>query len=171
MNLLNQFMIDIGKLAVGQYDYSFKISDEFFELFDYSLVDQGDLTVKLHLEKKTSFVSLNYEISGSVELVCDRSLEKYDHQINTENKVILKYGEEEKELTEEIEVIPFNTQKFDVSRHIYEFISVAVPMKKLHPRYLDESPEDQVIYSSSNDEEEDQELDPRWSELRKLKKK
>lgn len=172
MSLLNQFMIDIGKLAVGRYDYSFKISKEFFELFDYSLVDQGDLSVELQLEKKTSFVALNYTINGTVELVCDRSLDTYDHQINTEKKVILKYGEEEQELTEEIEVIPFNTQKIDVSRHIYEFISVSVPMKKLHPRYLNESPDDQIIYSSSDDEEEeDQVLDPRWSELKKLKKK
>jgi len=170
MNLLNQFIIDIGKLANGQYDYSFKISTEFFELFDYSLVDHGNLTVKLQLEKKTSFISLAYGIKGSVELICDRSLDKYDHQINTENKVMLKYGDEEKALTEEIEVIPFNTQKIDVSRHLYEFISVAVPMKKLHPRYLDESPEDQIIYSSSKDEEADQDLDPRWNELKKLKK-
>ena len=171
MNLLNQFNIDIGKLAVGQYDYTFKINNTFFELFDYSLVDHGDLKVKLQLEKKTSFITLNYEIEGVVELVCDRSLDKYDHQINTQNKIILKYGDEEKELTEEIEVIPFNTQKIDVSRHIYEFISVSVPMKKLHPRYLNETPEDQIIYSSSNDEEEDHNLDPRWSELKKLKKK
>jgi uncharacterized protein len=171
MNLLDKFDIDIAKLGLGQHHFSFKIDQKFFELFDYSLVDRGDLDVKLELEKKTSFIALNYQISGTIELVCDRSLDQYDYPLDIEEKVILKYGEEPKELTDEIEIISYNTQKINVSNHIYEFISVAVPMKKLHPRYDDETPDDQIIYSSSKDEESGQEIDPRWSELKKLKGK
>ena len=172
MNLLDKFDIDIAKLGLGQYNFSFKIDHEFFELFEYSLVDRGDFQVKLELEKKTSFITLNYQITGTVELTCDRSLDQYDHPLDIEEKVILKYGEEPKELTDEIEIISFNTQRINISKHIYEFISVAIPMKKLHPRFKDETPDDQIIYSSSADDaKEDQEIDPRWSKLKKLKGK
>ena len=132
MKLLNKFDIDIAKLGLGQHQFSYKIGKEFFELFDYSLVDRGDLEVILELEKKTSFITLNYQISGTIELTCDRSLDQYDHPLDIQEKVILKYGEEPKELTDEIEIISLNTQRFNISNHIYEFISVAIPMKKLH---------------------------------------
>jgi uncharacterized metal-binding protein YceD (DUF177 family) len=171
MKLLNDYVIDIGKLELGQHQFNFEVKDEFFELFEYSLVNRGDLLVLLNLEKKSTFLNLSYHIEGSIELVCDRSLDLYDYDIKTEDKLILKFGEEEKELTDEIEVIPFNTQKINVSRHIYEFISVSIPMKKLHPRYMDETPDDQMIYTSAKDQEVEEEPDPRWSELKKLKKK
>lgn len=170
MKLFSKFEIDIAKLPNGQHNYSYKIDDKFFELFEYSLVNQGDLKVDLDLVKKTSFIELHYKISGTVQLTCDRSLDKYDHQIAVENKVILKYGEEEMELTDEIEIIPFNAQTINAARHIYEFITVAIPMKKLHPRYKDDQPGSQIIYSSSDTEDDDQDIDPRWSELKKLKK-
>jgi uncharacterized metal-binding protein YceD (DUF177 family) len=170
MRLLKEFDVDIARLELGNHDYSYKIDDEFFELFDYSLVDQGDLRVEVELEKKTSFITLNYHIIGTVKLICDRSLEPFDFELKTEDKVILKYGEEEQELTDELEIIPFNIQQVNIARHIYEFITVAIPMKKLHPRYLSEENDDQIIYTSASEEDrEDSELDPRWSELKKLK--
>jgi len=171
MKLLNDYVIDIGKLELGQHQFNFKVKDEFFELFEYSLVSRGDLLVALEIEKKSTFLNLTYNIEGSIELVCDRSLDLYDYDIKTEEKLILKFGEEEKELTDEIEVIPFNTQKINVSRYIYEFISVSIPMKKLHPRYMDETPDDQMIYTSGKDQDLEEEPDPRWNELKKLKKK
>jgi uncharacterized metal-binding protein YceD (DUF177 family) len=171
MKLLNKFDIVIAKLELGRHEFTFKIDDEFFELFDYSLVDHGDLKVQVELDKKVSFISLKFSFVGVVELVCDRSLEKYDHKLETTNKVIIKYGEEAQELSDEIELIPFNTQQINIARYIYEFITVAIPMKKLHPRYQDEADEDQIIYSSKNDDEELLEPDPRWSELKKLKNK
>mgnify|MGYP001046508794 CR=1 FL=1 len=172
MKLLNKFDIVITKLELGRHEFSFKIDDEFFELFDYSLVDHGNLKVQVELDRKASFISLGFSFAGVIELVCDRSLDKYDHKLETTNKVIIKFGEEAKELSDEIEVIPYNTQQINIARYIYEFITVAIPMKKLHPRYQDEADEDQIIYSSKNDDEEEHsETDPRWSELKKLKNK
>ncbi len=170
MKLFSKFEIDIAVLENGQHNYSYKIDNKFFELFEYSLVNQGDLKVDLELVKKTSFIELAYKISGTIQLICDRSLDKYDHQIDLDERVILKYGEEEQELTDEIEIIPFNTQKINTARHIYEFITVAIPMKKLHPRYNDDQPDNQIIYSSSDTEDDDRDIDPRWSKLKKLKK-
>jgi len=172
MKLFHKFDIDVAKLDLGQHEFTYKIDDEFFELFEYSLLVHGDLKVNLNLLRKTSFIELHYQISGTIELICDRSLDKYDQQISTENKIILKYGEEEEELSDEIEIIAFNTQVINTSRHIYEFITVAIPMKKLHPRYQDEKSDNQMIYSSSESEDDDegQDMDPRWNDLKKLKK-
>ena len=56
-----------------------------------------------------------------------------------------------------------------VSKEVIDKL-LAVPMKKLHPRFADEPEENQIIFSSK-DEENNTEIDPRWSELKKLKNK
>ena len=171
MNLLKNYDIDISKLNLGQHEFRFQIDDSFFELFDYSLIDHGEMTSVVELEKKTTFISLIIKINGFVKLTCDRSLDAFDYGLETEDEIILKYGDEAKEIADDVEIIPFNTQKINVGKYLYEFINIAIPMKKLHPRYNDEANEDQIIFSSRDEQEEQVKEDPRWSELKKLKNK
>lgn len=172
MNLLRNYDIDISKLDLGQHDFHFQIDDKFFGLFDYCLIDHGSLSVEVVLDKKTSFIALAFGIVGNIQLICDRSLDSFDFDLETEDEIVLKYGEEAQELSDEVEIVPSNIQSFNVARYIYEFISVAIPMKKLHPRYANEPVEDQIIFSSQDDDEiEKSDIDPRWSELKKLKNK
>ena len=43
-------------------------------------------------------------------------------------------------------------------------------MKKLHPKFQDESDDDEMIYISDADEQSQEEsTDPRWEALKKLK--
>ena len=171
MNVLKDYDIELSKLELGQHDFHYQIEDKFFELFDYSLIDHGSLSAEITLDKKTSFISLEFSIKGTIELICDRSLDSFDYDLETEREIVLKFGKEARELSDEIEMIPFNTQLINIGKYLYEFISVSIPLKKLHPRYKDESAEDQVIFSSKEDEEEILDIDPRWSELKKLKNK
>lgn len=171
MKLLKKYDIDISKLNLGQFEYSFQIDDSFFELFDYSIIDQGSLKGDLVLEKTSTFISLHFQIAGILKLVCDRSLDVFDYKMNTDNELVLRFGDENMEISDEIEIISYKTQMINVASYIYEFISVAVPMKKLHPRYADEPENDQIIYTSGDEQEEKSEIDPRWLELKKLKHK
>jgi uncharacterized metal-binding protein YceD (DUF177 family) len=55
---------------------------------------------------------------------------------------------------------------------MYEFIALEIPMKKLHPRFqneTDDEAEGKVIYSSGTEASEDEPIDPRWEVLKKLK--
>lgn len=171
MKLLRNYDIDISELNLGQHEFHFQVDNRFFELFDYSLLDRGDLKVQVVLDKKISFISMDFNISGSIELVCDRSLDRFDYELKRRHELVLKYGEEAQELSDEADMIPYNTQRINVAHYIYEFISVDIPMKKLHPRYGNETIEDQIIYSSLDGLEETATTDPRWSELKKLKEK
>ena len=171
MNLLKNYDIDVSKLNLGQHEFRFQIEDTFFELFDYSLIEHGSLSALIVLEKKTSFLSLNFSISGTVELVCDRSLDLFDYGLSLDNKIIFRYGDEAKVVSDELEIIPSNKQKINIADYLYEFIGVAVPMKKLHPRFTDEPEDNQIVFTSGNDVEEASEIDPRWGELKKLKNK
>ncbi|WP_040497632.1 YceD family protein [Fulvivirga imtechensis] len=177
MNVLEKFNIDIYKLQNGVHLYQFDIDDQFFEAFENSIIDKGKGSVKLELEKTETFIRLHFDISTSVQLECDRSLDLFDYPIHSENSLILKFGDHEEEINEEISIIPRDRQRINLAQYIYEFIGLSIPMKKLHPRYKDENEDDELIYSSDKSSEDqdnegksDEDIDPRWQKLKNLNK-
>jgi uncharacterized metal-binding protein YceD (DUF177 family) len=172
------FVLNIYNLDCKSYEYKFGIKSAFFEWFDDPMIQKGELEVWVELDKTETKIELDFQIDGTIELECDRSLDKFQHPLHLREHLIYKFGEEEAELTEEVFVIKADTQQLDISRPIFEFIRVAVPMKKLHPRYTqgfeDEDEEDEIIYRSGDTEDSKQEIkevDPRWQALKDLKNK
>jgi uncharacterized metal-binding protein YceD (DUF177 family) len=188
MKVRRQFDIDIIKLSNSIHNYEFDINSSFFEQFEDSFIEKGNLKVQLTLDKSETMIQAKFQIEGMVELICDRSLEPFDFEISVNEYLVFKYGEEFSELTEEIVTIPKNLPTLNVAQYIYEFIGLAVPMKKLHPRFSEEDEEEEdedeliegkLIYTtlSESDEEEEKEedpetdkIDPRWEILNNIKK-
>ena len=177
MKALRAYDIHIYKLSNGEHDYEFEISDSFFELFDSELIHKGQLKANITLQKSDSMIQMSFHIKGFVELTCDRSLDLFDHALETSRDMIYKYGDEEKELSEDVYVILKETQTINIASILFEFIGLEIPMKKLHPRFKeDEDNEEELdlIYSSQREDTEEQEeehIDPRWAALKDLNKK
>jgi len=163
------FDIDIYKLADGIHEFEFKFDSRFFDLFEQSIIEKGAGDVKVSLDKTASMLTLTFELDAKIELICDRSLDSFMYPVVESKKVRLKFGDHWEELNDDLILIPVNTQKIDVAQFVYEFLTLAIPMKKLHPRYQDE--EDFYSPDVNNEEESsDETIDPRWKELKKLKK-
>ncbi|MBO6496414.1 MAG: DUF177 domain-containing protein [Roseivirga sp.] len=179
MRARKKYDIHIYKLSNGVHEYQFEIGKEFFEMFDGDLVENGQLNAVVSLNKSDSMIQVDFNIEGSLELDCDRSLEKFDFPIHIDQNMIYKYGEEDKELSEDVFVIEKNTQTLNVSGIMYEFIGLEIPMKKLHPKFQEEEDEDDesegsMIYTSEaeeNIEQKEEDIDPRWAALKNLKNK
>lgn len=171
---LREYDIQVFKLSNKSHDYSYSIKDSFFELFENSFIEKGNLEVKLNLEKTPSLINTIFKIEGEVELVCDRSLETFMYPISISQKLIFKYAEDFEELSDEILTIPHDIQQLNVAQYIFEFIGIEIPMKKLHPKYQDDdSNDDLLVYQSdelTEEDDEDKNVDPRWAALNKLKK-
>ena len=165
--------IDIFKLSNGEHTYRFEISDSFFKLFANEIFSRGKFLANVSAFKSDSMIQVFFKIKGTLELTCDRSLELFDHAVSFEKNMIFKYGEEEKELAEDVMIITKNTQKINIASLLFEFISLEIPMKKLHPKFQEENQEISMIYSSANKEQENKQeeenIDPRWVALKKLK--
>jgi len=165
------FDIDIFKLADGTHSFEFDFDSSFFDLFEDSIIKNGQGKVKVILERSSMLITLAFNIIAEVELICDRSLEKFMYPVKEKNEVRLKFGDHSEELSEDLYLISANTQKIDVGQFVYEFISLAIPMKKLQPRFKSDADEG-VIFTSSDQEMESSNsiIDPRWNELKKIKK-
>jgi len=165
-----EYNIDIFKLSNSSHRYEFVFDDSFFSLFEGSLVSEGSGKIDLVLLKSDSYIELKFEIAGRIELICDRSLAPFGFDIAIKNKLLIKFGDNWEELSDEILMMPRNEQTINVAQYVYEFIGVAIPMKKLHPKFNNEDDEDEFIYSSEDSNENEQIVtDPRWKKLKDLK--
>ena len=181
MKFLRSFDIDIIRLKEGEHLFPFEIGGEFLSHFEGNeIAPNGSLHVNVTLLKQPLVIEAWFDISGTVELTCDRSLEKYDEPIEVKERVLYKYGPEEKELSEEIFIITNDTASINVAQLIYEFIVLSVPAKRIHPNYREENEDEEfdqegkLVYVSEDPSEEiddEQKNNPLWEELKKLKHK
>ena len=167
------YKVDIQSLGFGEHEFNFDIDSEFFNKFENSIVSKGDLKCRLTLNTNERLIAATFEIKGLVELVCDNSLELFDHPMEFNRDVIFKYGEEYVELDETTIQIPRNIDQLDVGKLIYEFLALEIPMRKIHPKFADQNDNAGLFFSTdsekdSNDPESS--VDPRWSALKSLKK-
>ena len=168
------FRIDIFKLSNSEHEFQFFVDDTLFKLFESSLVEKGKGEVIVKLKKSSTLISLRFFITGNIELTCDKSLKRFDFPLNIEKELILKYGDEEAELTDEIEMIHWDTESINVAQYIYEFIGLEIPMRKLHPSLkVDiENKDNELIYSTNNEDnnpDKKEANDPRWDDLKAFK--
>ncbi|WP_420149642.1 YceD family protein [Spirosoma sp.] len=176
MNVLRTYDIHIVGLENKRYEYDFTSDDAFFAALEQDLIEKGSVQTHLVLDRSETMLRLDFHITGTVEQTCDRSLDEYDEPVDTRQTMLLKFGDHNEELSDDIELIERNTATINVARYIFEFISLSLPMKRLHPRFRDEEDSDddlqngKVIYRSDADtnDEEQPDVDPRWAALRKL---
>jgi uncharacterized metal-binding protein YceD (DUF177 family) len=166
--VVRDFVINIHGLSKDVHQFDYHLDDLFFKNFGQEVIQKGSIDAKVTLDKRETFIDTHFELKGSVELICDRSLEPFQYPISINRKIVFKFGEEEKEVSDEIQIISAQRDQLEMGQFMYEFILLEIPMKKLHPKFESESSEDDsIVYSSSTEEET---MDPRWEALKKLKK-
>jgi uncharacterized protein len=126
------FMINFGSLAAGEHEFEFEVTDSFFKRFENSIIERGNLDVLVVLEKKENMLLLDFTMSGTVTVPCDRCLEDLELEIEGYNELIIKNGESHEELSETVIVISSKEYEIDVAQYIYEFITLIIPMRNVH---------------------------------------
>ena len=133
--------------------FDFQVDSDFFAAQDDSLIETGNLKVHLKLSKSISLLKADFSIQGIVRLVCDRSLEEFDYELNIEESVHFKFGPTDEELDTNLIQIHYDTLELDLNYYIYDIIAAALPMKKIHPDYR--LPEDEVNFEAEEDEDDE----------------
>ena len=167
------FSVNIIGLSNKVHTFDFRLDDSFFERYGAEIVSSGQLEAVVTLDKHETFIEADFSIKGSIRLTCDRSLESFDEPLDIHKKVMFKYGEVPGEISDEIIIIARDEASLELGQLMYEFIAVAIPIKKLHPRFREEEKagdesEGKIVYRGSTEDGDDT-VDPRWEALKKLK--
>ncbi|MFN3489771.1 MAG: YceD family protein [Emticicia sp.] len=174
--ILSKYDINIQGLEEKVHNFDFEGDDRFFGAFEQSFITKGNFKAIVRLNKNSALIQLNFDITATLELTCDRSLELFDEEVQVSEKYIYKFGDRHEEISDEIEMIPYGAATVNIAQHIFDFIGISLPMKKLHPRFRNEDIEEEglLVYTSEKEEEptdepKEQEIDPRWAALGKLR--
>ncbi|WP_449389154.1 YceD family protein [Chryseobacterium lineare] len=173
MDKLRNYDVSFSGLKTGKHEFRFEIDKEFFQLFDTEQeFTNPRISVDVFLDKHTTFLEFEIKVNGTVELVCDITTENFDHPIENEIRVLVKFGEEYDDSEEDVITIPSNDHAFNIAQLIYENVALSIPMKKISPNVSDEDLAILEKFSpKENKEEEEPESDPRWDALKNLKNK
>jgi uncharacterized metal-binding protein YceD (DUF177 family) len=172
MNYFKQFIIPVTGLKPGSHQFDYEIDDTFFEHFEYSEIHNGLIHMHLVVEKEENLLVLHFSFSGQVRVPCDRCYELFDLTLEGKQNLILKFGSVYQEESEDIQVVPVGENHFDISPFIYEYVHLALPVRRVHPE--NESGEntcDEEISRRLEDLSSSSGPDPRWEALTQLKDK
>jgi uncharacterized protein len=172
MNYFTQFIIPVTGMKPGSHKFDFEIDDSFFEHFEYSEIHNGLIHMHLLIEKEDNLLVLYFDFAGHVRVPCDRCYEPFDLELAGNDRLIIKFGSDFHEESEEIQVVPIGENHFDISPFIYEFIHLSLPVRRVHPdNELGEMTCDPEVINRLEDFSHSSEPDPRWDALAKLKNK
>lgn len=177
MKGLREFEIPYVGLKVGVHKFHYEVDGSFFKHFEESPIHDCQVHVRLEFEKKERFFVLNFFIDGRVKTECDRCLVPFDKNIFGDFTCYVKFSDEaDPGDGDEIIFIPRDEAVIDVSHLVYEYINLCLPMQKLgceKPGEEQQCNKEVLKYIKSNDKpgaRENNEVDPRWAALKKLKK-
>ena len=165
------YTIPLSGLKEGHHTIDFEIDKEFFEQFEESEVKEGSLIANIEMDKRSSHLDLNIRVSGSVRISCDRCLEMFSQSIDSENRLLVKFGKSIDDIDPDILSLPIDANELDLQQQIYEFIILALPIKRVHPNDNKGKSTCNPVMIKKLEElliEDEKESDPRWDELKKL---
>jgi uncharacterized metal-binding protein YceD (DUF177 family) len=172
----SQYIIQFGGLPVGIHEFEFDVNDKFFQSIENSEVQNADVHVLATLTKQNNLLQMEFAVKGVVGIDCDRCLKAFGFPIEAHEKLVIKNGDPI-ESTDEILVIKEGEAEFDVAHYIYEYIVLALPVRKV-PCEIDkeqfecdyETLEKLESISSETEKKDSETVNPMWEQLKKLKK-
>jgi len=171
MSSHSYYNIAFKGLSQGKHIFEYEIDNKFFSEFEGGVVDEGKVNVRITLEKQSSMLILWFNVEGILKVQCDRCLEMFDLPVKSQEKIFVKFGEKEYVEGDDVIWVSVNDYQLNVAQLIYEFICLAVPIKKVHPDdKAGNSTCDPLMIEKLNNYilKEDELKNPVWNDLKKL---
>ena len=178
-------------MPFGKSDFTFELSQSFFELFDIEQdFENPNIIATIILEKKSTMLELEIQLKGTITVPCDLTGELFEQEISNKAELIVKFGDVFDDTDNEIWIIPREEYQINIAQILYELAMLSVPTKRIHPDVLNGKSDSDMIelldqYSiyelnedaeeenedeNNNDDDDDNEdIDPRWAKLKDLK--
>ncbi|GHT15159.1 hypothetical protein FACS189426_22460 [Bacteroidia bacterium] len=187
MGKFDLYKVDLKGMQQDVQKYEYLLDNQFFTNIDGEEIQKGKVKISLTVTKKVGMFSFAFNLNGTVVVPCDRCLDDLDLPIETTARLIVKFGKDYSEESDEIVVIPETEGVINLAWFLYEFVALAIPIKHVHApgkcnkqmttklkkhsaRSADdddslemEGADDLILTDDGQDEEK---TDPRWDALK-----
>lgn len=168
----SKLIFDLQEIPDGKSERTVSLSEGDLELDDEVSLKKGD--VHINFLRTNHFVEVDFTIDVDTELICDRSLKPFTKHLDGSYHVLFEPDNVEDTETEKgaVRQIPPEDLVLDIEKEVRDTIMLEIPVRKIHPDYLDSdgNTDDFETQKFGPEPDEEELIDPRWSELKKLKK-
>jgi uncharacterized metal-binding protein YceD (DUF177 family) len=175
------YKVDLKSLSYGVHEFEYLLENKFFADIDGNEVQKGKVKINLVINHSKQMSEMNFRLDGFVYVPCDRCLDDMEVPIATQNRLIVKFGKEYAEESDEIVIIPVEEGVINLAWFLYEFVVLYIPMKHVHSpgkcnkgmssklrKHTPKSSFDEDGYETTDDEGSSGDTDPRWDALKGL---
>ena len=126
----SEFKLPLKSMPIGTHQFEYRLGKEFFVNMESSDIRNANLFVKLSVTHKSDIYDLNFNISGEITLLCDRCLDDMKQEVNSNYHIVVKYGDEYCDDSDEVLEIPESDNYLNVAYMIYDTVSLSIPIKQ-----------------------------------------
>lgn len=117
----------------GTHEFHYDLDKQFYENMESTEIRDAKVAVDLVVVHKNGVYDLTFSCDGTVTVACDRCLDDLELPIETSYHVVVKYGDEYREDSDEYIEIPESDNYLNVAYMIYDTVALAIPIKHVHP--------------------------------------
>lgn len=169
---LDSIRIDLKAIGEEAKTSQIELDDAYFQSLEGAEVERGNVHIDITVKKSAGIYELDIHHQGTVIIPCDRCLDDMEQEVEADNRLLARLGEEYSE-DDDMITVDKDDAILDVAWIVYEFIALSIPVKHVHApgkcnRAMIEAIEAHSA-TRSGGEEYEKPIDPRWSALQKLK--
>ncbi|MDR2682423.1 MAG: DUF177 domain-containing protein [Dysgonamonadaceae bacterium] len=187
MGKFDKYKVDLKGMREEVQTHEYLLDNLFFVNIGGEDVQKGKVRVELTVTKVVNSFHLAFKLNGIAVVPCDRCLDDMDYPVDTTARLIVKFGKDYAEESDEIVVIPEVEGIINLAWFLYEFVALAIPIKHIHApgkcnklmsaklkKHAAKADDDDDSFDSNDDdiladdEPEDTTPDPRWDVLKNL---
>lgn len=174
MKNLEAYVIKFVGLKQGKHQFEYKITDEFFDFFEYDDFNTAEVNMTVLLNKKANMLEFSFTAKGNINLNCDVSTEAFDQPVQNTFELVVKFGDEYNDDNEDLLILPWSDYELNIAHYIYETIVLAIPQKRIHPGVEDGTLDSEILdkldelQPKAEEDKNEDDIDPRWEDLKKL---
>ena len=171
MGRFDKYNVDLKGLKTASLNFEFDLDNAFFGDIDGEEFQKGAVKALVTVKKNRDVFEFNFTLNGTVVVPCDRCLDDLEVDVDTANTLRVKLGEEYAD-DGDIVVVPETDGGVNIAWYLYEFIALALPMKRVHaPGKCNNEMTGKLKKHSADNEDTDNEeqgIDPRWESLKNI---
>lgn len=164
------FTVQFGSLKEGFHDFKYQLTDDFFALIEQDLIQKGEISVLLHLERSERHMTCTFTLSGWVHKTCDVCLNDLQYPIESTQNLHVKVTD--KKIEEESDLISVNSNAYelDLTNHLFDYVVLSLPMKLECRDAIDREECDEKVLEmlATSKDETDNSNHPEWQKLKEI---
>lgn len=172
------YKINLKSLKDGEHEFTYILDADYFAGIEDSFVLEGEVDAEVTILKRGELHQVHILVDGYVDVACDRCLSAVDMDVYSERDLVVKFGDEYREESDEILILPEQEGVLDLHWMLYEDVVLSLPMQRMHEegqcqadmlaRYQSVA-SGREAHDQDGVERDEEGIDLRWAALKKLK--